>query len=237
MKAFHEKIKVKRDGEDIGVFDDDSEICFNKKNSVVAEKNRHILFSSNDHIVFMFAEYQIGFSKVPLMLDFNAANKSVCVDLSQKKNNKLQKKMTTFKAITTVSDSPYDDVTTGNGQPIFFSYSGGFDRLHGGKVSDTYVVKRTCKRCVINNYDSDEKSDLHFIEETFTNLKATKSKENLVTSDYLCEGATGSSIDGKECDDNVIGGPSDDILSCGLGNDVINGGNGSIYGGNGMDDL
>jgi Ca2+-binding RTX toxin-like protein len=54
-----------------------------------------------------------------------------------------------------------------------------------------------------------------------------------VTSDYLCGGATGSSINGKEGDDNVIGGPSNDILSCGLGNDVINDSNGSIYGGNG----
>ena len=42
------------------------------------------------------------------------------------------------------------------------------------------VFKRTCKKCVINNYDSDEKSDLLFIEESFTNLKATKSKENVV---------------------------------------------------------
>jgi hypothetical protein len=153
---------------------------------VVAEKNQHILFSSNDHIVFTFAEYQIGrFFKVPLMLDFNAANRSVCVDLSHKRKTINCKKPTGFKAIKTVSDSPFDNVTISNGQPIFFSCSRGFDRLHRGKVSDTYVVKRTCKRCVINSYDSDEKSDLLFIEETFTNLKATKSKENLVIRSAL----------------------------------------------------
>ena len=153
---------------------------------MVAEKNRHILFSSNDHIVFMFAEYQIGrFFKVPLMLDFNAANISVCVDLSHKRKTINCKKPTGFKAITTVSVHHLMMLPLAMAKPIFSSCSRGFDRLHRGKVSDTYVVKRTCKRCIINSYDSDEKSDLLFIEKTFTNLKATKSKENLVIHSAL----------------------------------------------------
>ncbi|CAB3988063.1 Hypothetical predicted protein [Paramuricea clavata] len=121
----------------------------------------------------MVAEDRIGrFFKVPQMLDFNAANRSVCVDLSHKRKKINCKKQTGFKAITTVSDSPFDDLIIDNVQSNFLSCSGGFYRLRGGKASDTYVVKRTCKRCVINNYDSDEKSDLLFIEETFKNLKA-----------------------------------------------------------------
>ena len=181
FEGLYEKSKVKEDGYDISVFDDNSEICFKVRNYVRAEKNRHILFSSNDHVVFTVAEDRTGrFFKVPQMLDFNAANRSVCVDLSHKRKTIKCKNPTGFKSITTVSDSPFDDVIIGNDQSNILSCSGGFDRLRGGKASDTYVVKRTCKKCVINNYDSDEKSDLLFVEETLQNLKATKNKENLV---------------------------------------------------------
>ncbi|CAB3988059.1 Hypothetical predicted protein [Paramuricea clavata] len=94
--------------------------------------------------MFMVAEDRIGrFFKVPQMLDFNAANRSVCVDLSHKRKTINCKKPTGFKAITTVSDSPFDDLIIDNVQSNFLSCSGGFDRLRGGKASDTYVVKRT----------------------------------------------------------------------------------------------
>ena len=148
---------------------------------MVAEKSQHILFSSNDHVVFIVVENQSGrFIKVPQMMDLSTEVGDVCVELSGERHLSNCQTPTGHEAMITVTDSAFDDVIIGNDQSNFLSCSGGIDFLLGGKASDTYVVKNGCKRCIISNFDNDEKSDLLFIEETFRNLKSTKSQENLI---------------------------------------------------------
>ena len=96
------------------------------------------------------------------MLDYKTSTSGVCVDLSNSPSPTCVKPAG-YTNIATVSDSPHNDRVVGNAQTNFLSCTGGEDFLEGGEGTDNYVVKKTCQKATINNYDGRKKVDLSLI--------------------------------------------------------------------------
>ena len=144
-----------------------------------------MLFTSGDHVVFNVTTSESGsVSKVPIMLDFKNSETGICVDLSDSPSPDCVKPPG-YSNVATVSDSPHNDRVVGNAQTNFLSCTGGEDYLEGGKGTDNYVVKKTCRRATINNVDNRQKVDLLYIEETFVSLRLEKDNNHLkILSNY-----------------------------------------------------
>ncbi|KAK3752220.1 hypothetical protein QZH41_002755 [Actinostola sp. cb2023] len=113
------------------------------------------------------------------MLDYSSSETGVNVDLSDSPANGAIHE-TGFDQVATVSDSMHDDRIIGNDQSNFLSCTGGDDFLKGAKGSDNYVVKSTCLKATISNYDNKEKVDLLLLDVEFENLRLEKSNENML---------------------------------------------------------
>lgn len=159
--------------------------CFTITNWKLGYQYRHVLFTSGDHVVFNVTTSESGsVSKVPIMLDFKNSEAGICVDLSDSPSPDCVKPPG-YSNVATVSDSPHNDRIVGNAQTNFLSCTGGEDYLEGGKGTDNYVVKKTCRRATINNVDNRQKVDLLYIEETFVSLRLEKDNNHLkILSNY-----------------------------------------------------
>ena len=159
--------------------------CFTITNWKLGYQYRHVLFTSGDHVVFNVTTSESGsVSKVPIMLDFKNSETGICVDLSDSPNPDCVKPPG-YSNVATVSDSPHNDRVVGNAQTNFLSCTGGEDYLEGGKGTDNYVVKKTCRRATINNVDNRQKVDLLYIEEMFVSLRLEKDNNHLkILSNY-----------------------------------------------------
>ena len=174
-------IDVQMKGNDLSVTDRNNaqSSCFTIKDWRLGYRHRHILFTSGDHVVFNVSTSQSGsVSKVPIMLDYKASVVGICVDLSDSPSPNCIKP-TGYDKVATVSDSVHNDHIVGNAQTNFLSCSGGEDYLEGGEGTDNYVVKKTCLKAIINNFDNRKKVDLLHIVETFDNLLLLKKGDNL----------------------------------------------------------
>ena len=184
-----EMIEVKTKGTNLSVSDRNNAetSCFSITKWTLGERYRHILFTSKDHVVFKVSTSADGtVSKVPMMLDYKTSEVGICVDLSDSTTNPKCIKPTGYINVATVSDSPHNDHIVGNAQTNFLSCTGGEDYLEGGEGTDNYVVKKTCQKATINNFDSRQKADLVYLEETFVNLAVQKDSKDLkVTSKYV----------------------------------------------------
>ena len=184
-----EMIEVKTKGTNLSVSDRNNAetSCFTITKWTLGERYRHILFTSKDHVVFKVSTSADGtVSKVPMMLDYKTSEVGICVDLSDSTTNPKCIKPTGYINVATVSDSPHNDHIVGNAQTNFLSCTGGEDYLEGGEGTDNYVVKKTCQKATINNFDSRQKVDLVYLEETFVNLAVQKDSKDLkVTSKHV----------------------------------------------------
>ena len=118
------------------------------------------------------------------MLDYKTSPTGICVDLSDSPSPDCIKP-TGYTNVATVSDSAHNDHIVGNALTNFLSCSGGEDYLEGGEGTDNYVVKKTCRKANINNFDNREKVDLLHIVEAFDNLQLQKDNDNLnINSNY-----------------------------------------------------
>ena len=184
-----EMIEVKTKGTNLSVSDRNNAetSCFSITKWTLGERYRHILFTSKDHVVFKVSTSADGtVSKVPMMLDYKTSEVGICVDLSDSARSPKCTKPTGYINVATVSDSPHNDHIVGNAQTNFLSCTGGEDYLEGGEGTDNYVVKKTCQKATINNFDSRQKVDLVYLEETFVNLAVQKvSKDLKVTSKHV----------------------------------------------------
>ena len=180
-------IKVETKGNDLSVTDKNNaqSSCFAIKNWKLGYRYRHILFTSGDHVVFNVSTSESGsVSKVPIMLDYKTSPTGICVDLSDSPSPDCIKP-TGYTNVATVSDSAHNDHIVGNALTNFLSCSGGEDYLEGGEGTDNYVVKKTCRKANINNFDNREKVDLSHIVEAFDNLQLQKDNDNLnINSNY-----------------------------------------------------
>ena len=180
------KIAVQISGQDLSVYDQDHEqtSCFSVENWALGERYQHMIFTSSDHVVFNVKTINSALTKVPLVLDYSSSEEGVTVDLSDSpKQGAIHQPG--FDQVATVSDSQHDDHIVGNDQSNFLSCTGGSDFLQGAKGSDNYVVKETCRRVKINNYDRREKVDLLLLDEDFENLKLKRLDENLQLNSKL----------------------------------------------------
>lgn len=180
------KIAAQMDGQDLSVYDQDHEktTCFSVENWALGERYQHMIFTSSDHVVFNVKTINSAVTKVPLVLDYSSSAEGVTVDLSDSpKQGAIHQPG--FDQVATVSDSQHDDLIVGNDQSNFLSCTGGSDYLQGAKGSDNYVVKETCRRVKINNYDRREKVDLLLLDEDFENLKLKRRHEHLQVESNL----------------------------------------------------
>ena len=176
-----EKIEVKTKGNNLSVTDRNNaqKSCFTITKWTVGDQYRHILFTSKDHVVFKVSTREDGtVSKIPIMLDYKTSSTNVCVDLSESLSPKCIKP-TGYTNVGTISDSPHNDHIVGNAQTNFLSCTGGEDYLEGGEGTDNYVVKKTCQKATINNFDSRQKVDVVYLEENFLNLRLQREGEDL----------------------------------------------------------
>ena len=184
-----EMIEVKTKGTNLSVSDRNNAetSCFSITKWTLGERYRHILFTSKDHVVFKVSTSADGtVSKVPMMLDYKTSVVGICVDLSDSTTSPKCIKPTGYINVATVSDSPYNDHIVGNAQTNFLSCTGGEDYLEGGEGTDNYVVKKSCQKATINNFDSRQKVDLVYLEETFANLAVQRDSKDLkVTSKHV----------------------------------------------------
>jgi len=182
-----EMIDIQTVGNDLSVTDRNNaqSSCFTITNWKLGYRYRHVLFTSGDHVVFNVTTSESGrVSKVPIMLDYKNSATGICVDLSDSPSPDCVKPPG-YSNVATVSDSPHNDRVVGNAQTNFLSCSGGEDYLEGGKGTDNYVIKKTCQRTIINNFDNRQKVDLLYIEETFVNLRLQKDNNHLrIVSNY-----------------------------------------------------
>ena len=158
-----EMIEVKTKGTNLSVSDRNNveTSCFSITKWTLGERYRHILFTSKDHVVFKVStSADETVSKVPMMLDYKTSEVGICVDLSDSTTNPKCIKPTGYINVATVSDSPHNDHIVGNAQTNFLSCTGGEDYLEGGEGTDNYIVKKTCQKATINNFDSRQKVDL-----------------------------------------------------------------------------
>jgi len=175
------RIEVQIQDNDLSVTDRDNaqSSCFTITNWTIGFRYRHILFTSKDHVVFNVSTSEDdSVMKVPIMLDYKTSTSGVCVDLSDSPSPTCVKPAG-YTNIATVSDSPYNDRVVGNAQTNFLSCTGGEDFLEGGEGTDNYVVKKTCQKATINNYDGRQKVDLVYVEETFLNLRPQRNNKDL----------------------------------------------------------
>ena len=176
-----DRIEVQKKGYDLFVNDRNNaqSSCFTIRNWTLGYRYRHILFTSGDHVVFNISTREDGsVSKVPIMLDYKTSATGICVDLSDSPSPDCIKP-TGYTNVATISDSPHNDHMVGNAQTNFLSCTGGEDYLEGGEATDNYVVKKTCHKATINNFDSRQKIDVVYLEETFVNLKLKKDGKDL----------------------------------------------------------
>ncbi|CAB3988828.1 iron-regulated -like [Paramuricea clavata] len=176
-----DEIEVHTRGNDLSVTDRNNPqtSCFTVSNWLLGYQYRHILFTSSDHVVFNVTTSKSGrVTKVPIMLDYKTSASAVCVDLSDSASQDCIKPPG-FAYVATISDSPLSDHIVGNAQSNFLSCSGGEDFLEGGEGSDNYVVKKSCTKATINNFDSRKKSDLLYIDATFEILQSEKHNSDL----------------------------------------------------------
>ena len=165
----YEMIEVKTKGNELSVTDKNNaqKSCFTTTRWALGDPYRHILFTSKDHVVFKVSISEDGIvSKVSIMLDYKTSSTNVCVDLSDSSSLKCIKP-TGYINVATVSDSPLNDRIVGNEQTNFLSCTWGEDYLEGGKGTDNDVVKKTCQKATIDNFDSRQKVDVVYLEETF----------------------------------------------------------------------
>jgi Ca2+-binding RTX toxin-like protein len=176
-----DEIEVRTRGNDLSVTDRNNPqtSCFTVSNWLLGYQYRHILFTSSDYVVFNVTTSTSGsVTKVPIMLDYKTSDSAVCVDLSDSSSQDCIKPPG-FAYVATISDSPLSDHIVGNAQSNFLSCSGGEDFLEGGEGSDNYVVKASCTKATINNFDSRKKSDLLYIDATFGILQSQKHNSDL----------------------------------------------------------
>ncbi|XP_078357676.1 uncharacterized protein LOC144642570 [Oculina patagonica] len=182
-----DSINVQTVGDDLSVSDKNNaqSSCFTITNWTLGYRYRHILFTSADHVVFNVSTSESGsVSKVPIMLDYKTSTTGICVDLSDSPSPDCIKPAG-YTNVATVSDSPHDDHIVGNAQTNFLSCSGGEDYLEGGEGTDNYVVKKSCRKATINNFDSRQKVDLLYLDERFVNLRLQKDIKDLkIMSNY-----------------------------------------------------
>ena len=112
------------------------------------------------------------------MLDYKTSTAGICVDLSDLRRPNCVKP-TGYSHVATVSDSAHDDYIVENAQTNFLSCTGGEDYLEGGGGTDNYVIKKTCQKATINNFDSRQKVDLVYVEETLVHLQLQRNKKDL----------------------------------------------------------
>ena len=174
------KIRINSDDSSLSVSDQDHELttCFTVENWDLGERYQHMIFTSSDHVVFKVKTNIKVATKIPQILDYSSSTEGVTVDLSDSPS-KGAIHDPGFDQVATVSDSKHNDHIVGNDQSNFLSCTGGSDFLKGGKGSDNYVVKETCQKVMINNYDRKQKVDLLLLDEKFENLALQKSNENV----------------------------------------------------------
>lgn len=179
-------VRINDQENSLSVFDQDHEqtSCFSVENWALGERYQHMIFTSSDHVVFNVKTINSVATKVPLVLDYSSSAEGVTVDLSDSpKQGAIHEPG--FDQVATVSDSQHNDHIVGNDQSNFLSCTGGSDFLKGAKGSDNYVVKETCRRVKINNYDRREKVDLLLLDENFENLKLKRRNEDLQVESNL----------------------------------------------------
>ena len=180
-------IDVQTVGDDLSVSDKNNaqSSCFTITNWILGYRYRHILFTSADHVVFNVSTSESGsLSKVQIMLDYKTSTTGICVDLSDSPSPNCIKPAG-YTNVATVSDSAHDDRIVGNAQTNFLSCS------EGGEGTDNYVVKKSCRKATINNFDSRQKVDLLYLEETFVNLRLQKDNKDLkITSNHTTPNVT-----------------------------------------------
>lgn len=175
----YDNIALEKEGDNLKVFENTNEqtkrsSCFTIQNWLQGEQYRHMIFSSSDHVVFKIKTEDNKQEKLPMVLDYSSSTKGVKVDLAGDLNVEGFIHHTGFDQVATVSDSKYNDVINGNTQSNFLSCSGGEDLLSGGNGSDNYVVKRTCQKATIKNYDANEKVDLLLLDYNFEEITGAK---------------------------------------------------------------
>ena len=179
-------IDVQTEGNDLSVTDRNNpqSSCFTVKKWRLGNQYRHILFTSGDHVVFNVSSSEsASVFKVPIMLDYKDSLVGICVDLSDLPSPNCIKP-NGYDKVATVSDSVHNDHIVGNAQTNFLSCSGGEDYLEGGEGTDNYVVKETCQKASINNFDNREKLDLLYIVDSFENLQLQKDNDHLQITSY-----------------------------------------------------
>ena len=184
----YNRIQMQLTGEHLSVTDSNNPTtsCFRITNWLRGYQYRHMLFTSSDHVVFNVTTHipiispkrsllrRPTVTMEPIMLDYSTSTNGVMVDLSTRRHGPQWIKPIGRFNIATVTDSRYNDHIIGNKQTNFLSCSGGVDHLKGGEGSDNYVVKRTCTRAVIDNFDDRTKDDVLYLDEIFENLRAER---------------------------------------------------------------
>ena len=175
----YDNIALEKEGDNLKVYDNTNEqtkrsSCLTIQNWLQGEQYRHMIFTSSDHVVFKIETEDNKQEKFPMVLDYSSSPKGVKVDLAGDLIVEGTIHHTGFDKVATVSDSKYDDIINGNAQSNFFSCSGGEDWLSGGNGSDNYVVKRTCQKATIANYDPNEKVDLLLLDYNFEEITGAR---------------------------------------------------------------
>ncbi|XP_040897569.1 uncharacterized protein LOC121184166 [Toxotes jaculatrix] len=117
---------------------------------------RHMNMMSGDGVLFEISSTVI--SSVQLVA--TGINK-----MSNSRGETVNASQPLFRTVTNIFGSQYDDVLIGNERKNLIDGGGGGDRLIGGGGEDIYMVKnRKQSSVMIENYSTDNKTDLAIIE-------------------------------------------------------------------------
>ncbi|KAL3847703.1 hypothetical protein ACJMK2_018600 [Sinanodonta woodiana] len=137
-----------------------------------------------DNIIFeiKYSEDSGIVEKVPLILDFSKSQENVSKNLLTPEYGNIQMSRRDKGNVITIMDSTHSDHIIVNNKDNFLSCSGGDpDYLEGRGGQDLYVIKKTCSKAHISNYDPFEKLDKILVKSDYNSLRVEMdSKDSVV---------------------------------------------------------
>ncbi|XP_026178053.1 uncharacterized protein LOC113139216 [Mastacembelus armatus] len=141
-------------------------------NWFLSEVYRHMNMVSGDGVFFEISSTVV--SSVQLVA--RAVNKNF-----MKQGQTVDTSEPLLHTVTTICGSEYDDVLIGNKENNLIDGAGGRDRLTGGEGEDMYMVKdRHDSVVVIDNYSTDNLTDLAIIKANLHSFQVQVQSENVI---------------------------------------------------------